>query len=845
MSLGHFNSLFVKILGIFFLAILSLFTVLEVTSYRHDSQQAFDDMVHEADTVTELIAMQVGGSVKFGNERAIEEIVTEARQFAGDAWVSAMLINAEGATLFSSFPKDNPVTAELEGLAKQSVQGGKILYSADRRTTAHPVFFGADGAAVGAILTTWTEVPRLDEMFAGLLQETLWTALTCFVVMLTVGMALRQWVSAPLKRLQKTVSEVAGGDYEVVVTAQNRGDEIGQIARELEKFRTQLKNGAQLAYDSAYKSSAFEGSSAPLMVINRAFEVIYCNPACFAFLGRIGPDLSEDWPGFDAHAVIGANIKGMAALKDTISDIETRQEAAMPTELYVAVGERRIRIVFNTATDQDGAMSGAVIEWCERTESQHNTALIAGIDTSMLRAEFTASGVLSSANQKFFNMLDLNESSVGKTRFQDIFDGADSSCANPLEEASAIGRFCFNGQKGDQKQITEGSFVALKGLNGLVEKSLFVGMDVTENEVRQRNAQAAKEAADAEQQAVVAALGAALKGLASGRLDAGIEQPFAKAYENLRRDYNGAILGLRDALSLVAKNTASIQNETGEITISADDLSRRTERQAATLEETASALNELTVSVRSAAEGAQGASEKATAAQERAREGGLVAREAVSAMDAIQASSGEISKITSVIDDIAFQTNLLALNAGVEAARAGEAGRGFAVVATEVRALAQRSSEAASEINELITGSEDQVKSGVELVDKTGTALGAIVDSISEISDLVSNIAVSTKEQAAGLNEVNSAVLELDQVTQQNAAMFEETTAATHALTTEAVALAEAVAKFDLGTGAQNVRMAPSASAGASPKHHQASRPTSHGSSALALDEDLSGWEDF
>ncbi|MVO18740.1 methyl-accepting chemotaxis protein, partial [Parasedimentitalea huanghaiensis] len=235
-----------------------------------------------------------------------------------------------------------------------------------------------------------------------------------------------------------------------------------------------------------------------------------------------------------------------------------------------------------------------------------------------------------------------------------------------------------------------------------------------------------------------------------------------------------------------------------EISQASDDLSQRTESQAATLEQTAAALEEMTTSVKSASEGARSVEGIVNEAKSEAEASGTVVQNAVSAMTEIEDSARHISQIISVIDDIAFQTNLLALNAGVEAARAGEAGRGFAVVASEVRALAQRSSDAAMEIKTLIGDSSKQVEQGVDLVGKAGTALNSIVERVSHISQLVSEMAVGTSEQSTGLGEINLGVTQLDQVTQQNAAMVEEATAASHLLNTDANKLAKLVSHFNI-----------------------------------------------
>ena len=365
----------------------------------------------------------------------------------------------------------------------------------------------------------------------------------------------------------------------------------------------------------------------------------------------------------------------------------------------------------------------------------------------------------------------------------------------------------------------------------------------------------------AEDKTAIEALAAGLNAMANGDLTHRFTAEVAPRAEQLKTDFNSAITQLQQAVSVVVANVSAIRSGAGEISQAADDLSRRTEQQAASLEETAAALDEITATVNKTASGARQASDVVQAARGDAETSGVIVRDAVQAMTEIEQSSAQINQIIGVIDEIAFQTNLLALNAGVEAARAGEAGRGFAVVASEVRALAQRSAEAAKEIKTLISASTGQVGSGVRLVGQTGEALQRIVDRVAEIDGLVSEIAASAQEQAVGLAQVNTAVNQMDQVTQQNAAMVEQSTAASHSLAQEAEALQASVAQFRVGapsapaaqvrTHAPAARPAPARPAPVRPAEPRSSRMVQalktigRGGAAPRIEAVEDGWEEF
>jgi methyl-accepting chemotaxis protein len=285
-----------------------------------------------------------------------------------------------------------------------------------------------------------------------------------------------------------------------------------------------------------------------------------------------------------------------------------------------------------------------------------------------------------------------------------------------------------------------------------------------------------------EQEHVVESLAEGLRNLSAGDLTFRLPDRFPESYKRIRDDFNTTIAQMQDTIQAIASATREVASTAAEISTSTTGLSQRTEEQAAGLEQTSASMEQISATVRKNAENAQQASRFANGTREVADVGGAVVSQAVSAMARIEASSRKISDIISVIDEIARQTNLLALNAAVEAARAGEAGRGFAVVASEVRSLAQRSAQAAKDIKDLITNSSGQVQEGVELVNRAGTSLTEIMDSIKRVVEIVSEIASASAEQSTGIDQVNTALTQMDNVTQQNSALVEENAAAAKAL---------------------------------------------------------------
>ncbi|MCD9148414.1 methyl-accepting chemotaxis protein [Pseudophaeobacter flagellatus] len=425
----------------------------------------------------------------------------------------------------------------------------------------------------------------------------------------------------------------------------------------------------------------------------------------------------------------------------------------------------------------------------EARELAEKRAFMDVIDRTQAVIEFKTDGTILKANDNFLSALgyDLDEI-VGKhhSMFLDP-EYVKTESYRVFWKNLAAGEF-FTDQfprvtKSGEEIWIQATYAPVLAADGTVDYVIKLATDVTQRR---------KDTED---------IASGLAEMASGNLAHHVEISSLEDLSVLGRSLNQAMKQLSEAMETVKTVSVAVSATAQEINGSTSELSNRTETQAATLEQTAAALEELTATVRSAAEGAKQVEDIVAAATAAAKGSNQVVQDAIVAMDNIRGSSDKISHIISVIDDISFQTNLLALNAGVEAARAGEAGRGFAVVASEVRALAQRSTEAAGEIKQLIAESSGHVNKGVELVGKAGVELNSIISNVSNISGHVSDIARGAQEQSITLEEINTGVSQLDAVTQQNAAMVEETTAASQILANDATNLAQQVDRFSTQPG--------------------------------------------
>ncbi|AZQ67455.1 HAMP domain-containing protein [Silicimonas algicola] len=644
-----------------------------------------------------------------------------------------------------------------------------------------------------------------EEIFAPLGALRMSLLLRSLILLAVAGVAslfVSRNLSRPLVALGTAVRRIAEKDFGTPVPATGRGDEIGAIAQSVDAFRADLAEAEASARDAAFKSAAFEATGGPMLLTDLDLNVVGANAAFSRLVNENASDFEIEGEITLDH-LCGMNLTQMSFLplevREKMSDFRN-----LALRKKLSVGKSYVGLLVDLVHDRDGNAIGYVLDLKNQTFQMASEVLVRAIDRQQARLELDLDGTVSAVNDRFCAMLGRSRDDLIGTSGRGLVESIDSPdtdiWAQAVQGEGTTGQFKIIGGTGDR--VLDGSFNPVPNQDWKTTGFLVIGVDVTEAQLEIDAAE--RDRAERQQHLadVVNALSVTLTRVSEGDLTARIDDAFSSEFDQLRVDLNTAVKRLSDAFGAVVDTAQLIDGEAAGIHSSVTELSRRTESQAATLEETAAALQELTASVTSSASGAEAAARIARHARQNAEQSGGIVREAASAMTAIESSSQEVSKIIGVIDQIAFQTNLLALNAGVEAARAGEAGRGFAVVASEVRALAQRCLEASNEITGLINASRDHVRRGVSLVGQAGGALESIAASVLQISDNVGQIAQATGEQSNGLTEINAALSQLDEATQHNAAMAEESTAAAQALAKEANALTATTRRFNIGRSA-------------------------------------------
>ena len=739
---------------------------------------------------------------------------------------------------------------EIASAAVSGVLAGKAGRSAH---------IGQSGAAVRAVFAPVSPfglplglIVEQDEaeLFApanALARQQLINALWLVGLLAALSAAMARGIARPMHALADTINRIASGAYHTAVPHTGRGDELGKIATALAALRDDLAASEAVQRAATIQGTAFENSSAALMILSPDLTISFANKALIALVTEKLSDFHTRTAKVAPEGLVGLPLDQLYPLTPEIS-ARLHSPQDLPFRQDVAVGAGRYGVDFSEIRRQDGDLLGYVVEWRDVTELRMTRALLNALDSTHLMLELSPDGLVMRGNARMLEALGLQgDDIVGRSKDEMILgEGAAQEFWPHVKRLEPVlGRFTLMGAQG-RRLLAEGSVTPVPDRAGNLLKVVLMAKDITEAQSALEAMQAQNDAMLVAQRSVVEGLRIGLAQLAKGDLQSQITADFPQEYEQLRTDYNNAANALAAAMRVVIDSAHSIDGEVREITNAAADLSQRTEKQAATLAETVTALDQLTSSVGAASLGISEADQMVSQARLGAEGSGKVVQQAVVAMGEIAQSSDQISRIIGVIDDIAFQTNLLALNAGVEAARAGEAGRGFAVVASEVRALAQRSSEAAREIDTLISTSSEHVRNGVDLVGRTGQALDGILVSVNDIASRVSKIAFSAREQASGLSEINVAMIQLDQVTQQNAAMFEETTAAAQSLARGVQALSSITARFTAAAPDEKPlvdRPEPSVIISApipvpAPQHGRVAQK-------LALARDLSEWEDF
>jgi methyl-accepting chemotaxis protein len=586
-----------------------------------------------------------------------------------------------------------------------------------------------------------------------------------------------------------------------------------------------------------------DGAKTSIMMIDRDFFVTYANKSTIDMLTEYQDTLRAVFPGFNVDNLIGANIdsfhKNPAHQRKLLSD-----PANLPYNTDIEVGPLSFNLNVTAIMDAEGAYIGTALEWLNNTESKNTIAAYEGqldaISKAMGVISFEMDGTVIEVNQNFLDVVGYTKEEVVGNHHRMFAEAELANSAEYREFWAKLNRGEFD--SGEYKRVAksgkivylQASYNPIMDINGKPVRVIKYATNITE----QKELQFVIED-------VLAGTSEVMNAMSQGDLTKQLIGDYEGPFALLQTAINSTVTKMSETVKEINETASSIAMASSEISEGNIDLSQRTEEQASSLEETASSMEELTSTVRQNSDNARQANQLASNAREQAEKGGSVIKSAISAMIAISASSKKVTDIIGVIDEIAFQTNLLALNAAVEAARAGEQGRGFAVVASEVRNLAQRSASAAKEIKELINDSGEKVKEGSMLVDESGRTLEEIVIGAKKVGDIISEIAAAGAEQTQGIEQVNKAVTQMDEMTQQNAALVEQAAAASESLEEQGKGLQRLMTFFTTGgeTSAPEAKKVVAKAKPATAEPRTTAAPKARASAPKAAGDDE--WDEF